>query len=789
MFLLPVLAIVICLIAVRAYRDHGYKTAAKSGDVTSTGSDTSESTAPVVDDRRLTDPAAQERGADPSDSSVDPSDPPAEKPEPETPAPSTPALSPDTDTPAPTDPDPSESSQPAATESDAATDEDSDAALAQSGAVTVLSPNVSAIAGSPARFTTSQPMGAFLLALAERDLSAANNALQAMHLNPALGLPPTLFDEADLVGQELAQFWQSVDISIKALKPKDVLILNGIPMTVVSHDGTTVKLQTAAGEQQSYDLQRTKLKRDLAVALVERYFESSPPTGWRLIAAFLAIDRDGDVQRAEYYAQQADLRGFAANFLLQLIRHLSGDDPSDTPAMSFAPPPNSQTAVVNDLGPAPSEATFAELPGADDQQRARREVAPILKRQEQFPDDRWAAELVRLAASEPQLSRAGIYVLLDAALKRARDQRDIDTALVAIDRLAQSFGQDRAALRVDLLQSMSRRVKGEDRRQYVQLAQQFARESVVADDYAQAMRFAGLAHSLGRSVPDRFFRQSLVEFRQEVANIQEAFATLPTSVGDSETVSATRLRARFRVLGKGNFDEGMNELRAVDDPQLRALAVQESARPATAEQQLALGQGWFAFAANLSGLERTNAMRRADYWLRTSLPQLSRAQRIEAQRSLDAVAKSIGRSSDRQDLTELPPLDVSVGYGTFGINQNNDAAANPRVEPLPELDGQKITRFLWACARSRLVYLVPEDASEFRATGIVNAATGDGVVFRVRVDDHDLFVSPVINVMGGQVPVQVKLPAGAQLLELIVDPLRSNSFDHTYWVNPQLIFR
>jgi hypothetical protein len=86
------------------------------------------------------------------------------------------------------------------------------------------------------------------------------------------------------------------------------------------------------------------------------------------------------------------------------------------------------------------------------------------------------------------------------------------------------------------------------------------------------------------------------------------------------------------------------------------------------------------------------------------------------------------------------------------------------------------------------VYLLPEGASEFRAAGIVNAATGDGVRFRVRVDNQDVFASPVINVMGGQVPIQVTLPAGAQLLELVVDPLKSPSLDHTYWVNPVLLF-
>ncbi len=69
---------------------------------------------------------------------------------------------------------------------------------------------------------------------------------------------------------------------------------------------------------------------------------------------------------------------------------------------------------------------------------------------------------------------------------------------------------------------------------------------------------------------------------------------------------------------------------------------------------------------------------------------------------------------------------------------------------------------------------------------MVNAATADGVRFVVKANQQVVFVSPLIKVMGGSVPIQVELPADTQTLELIADPIQNNSLDHAYWINPTL---
>src|SRR5690606_4954145 len=105
-----------------------------------------------------------------------------------------------------------------------------------------------------------------------------------------------------------------------------------------------------------------------------------------------------------------------------------------------------------------------------------------------------------------------------------------------------------------------------------------------------------------------------------------------------------------------------------------------------------------------------------------------------------------------------PVLAATVGFGTFGVNQNPDAAVNAKIQPLPKIDGAPVRRFLWVCPPSRVEYLVPAGAHRFTAIGLVNAATQDGVRFVVKADGQEL-ASEVLTQMGQSCPIEVALPS------------------------------
>jgi hypothetical protein len=288
---------------------------------------------------------------------------------------------------------------------------------------------------------------------------------------------------------------------------------------------------------------------------------------------------------------------------------------------------------------------------------------------------------------------------------------------------------------------------------------------------------------------DQSFRRYLLDFRLEIDAIREAHASFKAREAERDGTAAPdpARQARFRVLVQGDFQQDWNELTGIEDAALEAVAKEELMRPRGAAQQFELARAWLALSEQLSGVEKVNALRRAQHWLDACVPTLNRAQRRDARRDSDAIARVLGRRSDRFDLTSEPVLAATVGFGTFGVNQNPDAATNPKVQPLPEVGGGPVKRFLWACPPSRVEYLVPQGAQQFTAIGLVNAPTQDGVRFVVKADGHEI-ASEVLTQMGEPRPIQVPLPAGTETLELIVEAQKSIVLDHAYWINPELVF-
>ena len=275
---------------------------------------------------------------------------------------------------------------------------------------------------------------------------------------------------------------------------------------------------------------------------------------------------------------------------------------------------------------------------------------------------------------------------------------------------------------------------------------EMARDAVEVDDYDEAIRFASLAQSIGRSVPDRFFRKHLLDVRLEIDAIQNAFQALPpNSAADGATRPPQQSAARFRVLSKGDFEHGLNDLQNVDDVEPAHVgATGTRADPPRPNSQLALARGWFQLAGQ--AFERRKGQRdasRSNTGIEACQADLSRAQRVEVQQDLDAITAVLGRESEQMDLTELPPVDVSVGYGTFGINKNIDAASNPQSRS--RCPKWTTTRCLVSSGP------VPPHASStwcrkgpssFRPWALVNAATSDGVRFVVKANGSKCLRQP-----------------------------------------------
>jgi hypothetical protein len=622
--------------------------------------------------------------------------------------------------------------------------------------------------------------------------------------------------EAELLLDAHRQFWDAVQAAQKTATVGEQLTISGQAVTVNKRGTTYLQVAEPSGESKVYYTKTSEITPEAAIALAERHFADSLPVAWRLAAAFLAVDRSGDVAAAGQYVARAEQHGVSSAFLIRSVRRLSGESPLEIDVATAAPPtatPPSDAVTTESSAtapafvasgteaasgrvtgetssPPPSLETSSSLPSSEAQRDAQRTVlAPLLSDlKSRLPAERWPAEILK-RAEDDSLDASARYVLLKSALQRAVAAQDLDVSLLAAERMHRSFGIDLTQLRHKTLQSLARRVPAAKRSHYAGIALEFARGAVVEDNYAAAVQFAVLAQSIGKSATDRFFRAHVNLVRQEFEQLQQGYESLDNirqrvASGDPE---ATEAWGRFVLLQKGDFAKGLADFEMTSDPALSELVRLERLRPTVVDEQLALGSAWFNYAQILTSLEQRNAYRRAQWWLEAGLAAADRDQKLQTRQQLDQIDGLLGRSSETLDLTRLPVVSATVGFGSLGVNRNDDRT-DRLVRPVPEIEGKPIEKYLWACAPSAIEYLIPGDAIRFSATGYVNAPTQDGVQFVVETEGREVFTSDVVKRMGVPVPIQVSLPKGTLWLRLKVVAGNTNTNDHAYWIAPQLEF-
>jgi hypothetical protein len=131
-------------------------------------------------------------------------------------------------------------------------------------------------------------------------------------------------------------------------------------------------------------------------------------------------------------------------------------------------------------------------------------------------------------------------------------------------------------------------------------------------------------------------------------------------------------------------------------------------------------------------------------------------------------------------LDQLAPLEVQQDYLTLQTDTS--------VEGKPLRVGRTFgTRGLGTHAPSTLIFEIPPGSETFTArVGVHNHRNKRGsAVIVVKVDDREVFRSPLL--LGGDDAVDVRLPvSGASRLTLIAEPTDDgNHFDHVDWIDPR----
>jgi len=216
------------------------------------------------------------------------------------------------------------------------------------------------------------------------------------------------------------------------------------------------------------------------------------------------------------------------------------------------------------------------------------------------------------------------FALLNSVADLSADAGDLGTAFAAINELFKTFDVDRFTPKLRAGSVAIRAVKtGDQRRQFAAAVEEMVGWSAWADRYDEAREFGRLAMGAARGDPPLLRRVSgRVKQAAELQSLHAALAgARQTLIDDPADAAANLAVGRFRCLVKGDWRHGLPLLAIGSDPGLRDTATLDLKGASTAEEQVTVGDAWWAVAVRLSGVEQARAQAHAAAGGQESPPQ------------------------------------------------------------------------------------------------------------------------------------------------------------------------
>ncbi|MCU0874749.1 MAG: hypothetical protein MUE50_20655, partial [Pirellulaceae bacterium] len=363
---------------------------------------------------------------------------------------------------------------------------------------------------------------------------------------------------------------------------------------------------------------------------------------------------------------------------------------------------------------------------ADDRTAQRRPSIPESQAQETsqkaaaelyaaaFQQAKTAADKTRLAKEMIEAARkmsdgsADEYVLLRIARDVAAGAGDAGTALLAVEELAERFDVPAAKLQAETLLTVARQPSlSTPRRTLAEAAVRVSGDLTNEGEYELAVQLCAAVETLAEESKDYAQVKELSDQRAEVERektesqgYREALVVLDNAPTDP---AANLAAGRYQCFVKGDWEQGLPLLALGSDTELNALAIQELRGTSAAEEQVALGDAWWARAETSPEAEQDNLRRRAAHWYRQAEPNL---------------AEGLAGMKVKQRLEELAKLGLdgsspSPGPGSVGGRSSGEPTA--QAASLIAQAQQLIDRADYDEARKKLLQISLSDQDDPQA--------------------------------------------------------------------------
>lgn len=299
------------------------------------------------------------------------------------------------------------------------------------------------------------------------------------------------------------------------------------------------------------------------------------------------------------------------------------------------PAPTSEHSTVVKLGDIAAEPGARQRSSAPDPQA---QIASQTLAREMYADSFREAETVadKIALGKRMIEAArqvpdgssDQYVLLTIATDVVAGTGDAETALLAIDRLAERFDVDAVAMRSETLLAAAAHATSA-----VQGKAVAASALAVIEDLSKERRYElaldvceaaeGAAaktkeSALIRKLADT--KANLHQRRERFERYQQALAVLEN---DSEDPAANHAAGSYLCFVEDDWERGVAMLALGGNvPEFQGVAVMEQRQARSPEEQVAVGDAWWTLAETHEGPDRDALRRRAEFWYRKAAPDL-----------------------------------------------------------------------------------------------------------------------------------------------------------------------
>ncbi|HWE93183.1 MAG TPA: hypothetical protein VG269_04350 [Tepidisphaeraceae bacterium] len=299
------------------------------------------------------------------------------------------------------------------------------------------------------------------------------------------------------------------------------------------------------------------------------------------------------------------------------------------------------------LADAAADKARSPVPSAADRAKADKTVRELFRsdfsRQDGASRKALAAKLLTEATQGEDLPTR--YVLLQDSCDLAASAGDVNTAFRALDAMASTFAVDGPELKSAALATAARSAATPaDAAALASATMSLADDAFAAGHFDMAVKLAGQAETDAKAAKDVALfaaaRAKADEARAALREVQKAKPAVEKLRQHPDDAGANLTVGKLLCFVMGNWDEGLAHLSAGSDPSLAAAAKQDLANPAEADGQLSVGDAWWALSQDPKSDAKTGAARRAAFWYRKAVPELSGLKKTTVQKRLWAAARA-----------------------------------------------------------------------------------------------------------------------------------------------------